>query len=178
MAKHDNPLIAAQAEREAYERRLAELVRARLLESDIEPPWAAVALAYHHGLSFGPLIGVLPADELAQQIDAFEQPIDRFNPAEWSLYDDEVSLEDERLDELSSRLEALALESPNDTPRFGQAIHVRVSKALREVLVAEARLSEDGLVFATEYSQADWQANVTAANPEHALAAHGIAPLS
>jgi len=168
-------LSEAQAELARYETMLLAAAERALKNADeeTEPPWVAVALGYHHGLSFGPLIGVLPQAEYEESKDDFDEPRDRFNPAEWAHWDDSITLEDEELLELGDELERLG-ESSLDGPRYGREIHVRVAKALRQALLDAELLTDDGLVYATEYNQSDWEENVRASNPAEACAAHEI----
>ena len=135
-------------------------------------PWVAVAIGYHHGLTFGPLLGVLPHTEYEASKNTFDEPRDRFNPAEWTHWDDAVMLEDAELVELAAHLEGL--DESADEAQPGREVHVRVATALRKSLLEAGLLTSDGLVFATEFSQSDWEDNVRASNPPEACAAHGL----
>lgn len=168
-------LREAQGDLARYEKLLQETAQ-RALEhaaEETDAPWVAVAIGYHHGLSFDPLLGVLPLNEYEVSKAAFDTPRDRFNPAEWTHWDDAVVLESDELVKLGSHLEGLG-ESADDEARHGREIHVRVATALRKSLLEAGLLTTNGLVFATEFSQADWEENVCASNPAEACAAHGV----
>ena len=136
-------------------------------------PWVGVALGYHHGLTFGPVLGALPTSDYEEFKDEYDSPVNRFNPAEW---DEEIELDDEELEELATRLTKLyqSDEAVQAEARPGRDIHVRVATALRKALLDAGLLESNALVFATEYTQSDWEENVRASNPAEACAAHGL----
>jgi len=168
-------LREAQPELARYERLLftAALQTLQDAAAETDPPWVAVAIGYHHGLSFNPSLGVLPQSEYEESKSIFETPRARFNPAEWTYWGEAAELEDEELSSLGGELERLAV-SALDGPRYGREIHVRVATKLREALLEAGLLTPDALVFATEFCQADWQENTRASNPPDACAAHGV----
>ncbi len=159
-----HPLIQAKDKRDAYETKLEASLLKELLQLQEGRPWAAVALAYHHELSFGPVVGILPLKDWESG-----GGIDAFNPAHWEMYDDPVTLDDE-VESLAEGLEDLLESAPDDgVPYYGRQIHVRVATKLRAALIEEGCLVEHGLVFATQYDQVDWEDNVLASNPPDAV---------
>lgn len=158
-----HPLIEDQDTREAYETKLEASLLKELLQLQEGRPWAAIALAYHHGLSFGPVVGILPLKDWESG-----GGIDAFNPAEWEMYD--LYMLDDEVESLAEGLEDLVDSAPIDgVPRYGRQIHVRVATKLRAALIEEGCLVEHGLVFATQYDQVDWEDNVLASNPPDAV---------
>ena len=140
-------------------------------EIEVDKPWAAVVLAYHHGQSFVPAIGVMTAAEYAEAKDSFDSPEEVFNPAEWENYDDWSV--DEDVEALGIELEELLSEDEAEQSPLGRDTLVRVCQGLRPELVKGGLLAADGLCYCCEYTMGDLEGNVRAINPADALAARG-----
>ncbi len=172
MSSSLDPYAAEGARLESYARRLEGWLIEALGELELPRPWRAVALAYAHGLDFGPAIGVLTQDEHDALAELELDGVARYNPAEWEDgYELEALWLPDDLDELAEELRALGAAAPDGVPGHGRAVHVRVATALRPRLVASGHLAPDGLVFATDFELVDLRENAEASNPAPALAA-------
>ena len=159
----------AETQRADFEKYLRGEVERIFTGLDVEGPWAAVAIAYHHGLAFDCVLGVLPEEDCETDGD----PEETLNPAEWDAYDDDgLYVEDDRVTELGKQLEGLGYE--DDDPRYAREIYVRVASALRPLLVERKLLSENGIFVVTDYEQCDLKENAAKVNPPDALRRFGL----
>ena len=154
-----------------YEAELLGAIVSLLESSLIEAPWAAVSIAYHHGLSFDCVLGVLPAKEWLEFNDSGVDTMEAMNPAEWEHYDEAgLFIEVARVTELARELESLVGNDVTDVPRYARRVFSRVATAVRAELTATKRLQADGVVYATDYAQCDLRENAAESNPSAALA--------
>lgn len=159
-------LQGAEAERTEFEERLRTELERVFGEVEAETPWAAAAIAYHHGLSFECVVGVLPESDWSS--DPNSSPDDLLNPAEWCHYDDDgLYLEDDRVTELGRHLDGLGYEDAD--PPYAREIYLRIALALRSTLIESKRLSPLGIVVVTDYQQCDMRENLAKTNPVEAL---------
>lgn len=169
-----NDIVSAVSLRAEFETQLLAALVDLLGASTIATPWAAVSIAYHHGLSFDCVIGVLPDVEWVG-LQNSEDAMDLLNPAEWEHYDEEgLFIENKRVTELEHQLTSLVGSDLANVPRYGRAIFTRIASCLRSKLVVDDKLQEDGLVYATEYSQCDLRENAAESNPMSALQRFGL----